>query len=488
MKKYFISTAIDYVNAYPHIGHALEKVQADVIARYQRMRGNQVFFLSGTDENSLKNVKSAQEKNTEVKKLVDLNAEKFKQLKDALNLSFDDFIRTTEERHFKGAKKLWEACSKDIYKKKYKGLYCVGCEAFLKESELDENGLCPEHKTRPELIEEENYFFKLSKYQDKLKNLIEEDKILIIPQSRKKEVLKFIDSGLLDFCISRTSQRAQGWGIDVPNDPDQKMWVWFDALSNYINALGYPYGSENFKEFWQDNSNKVHVIGKGILRFHAIYWPAMLLSAGIELPNVIFAHGYLTIDGEKISKSLGNVIDPFELTEKYGPDSVRYFLLREIIATGDGDFSYEKLEKRHNSDLASGLGNLLSRTIAMAEKMEMVFSKKEVSSDFSDKIEDIFRLYYKSMDSFKFNEALASVWELIAYCDKYIEEQQPWVLLKQKDENLKKIFSNLLFALYCISQMLSPFMPKTSEKMVSQLGFKEDVFTPCKQKPLFPRL
>jgi len=485
MKKIFISTSIPYVNAAPHLGHALEFVESDVLARHHRLMGDKVFFLSGSDENSLKNVRSAEKAGVSVMDLVTDNFKKFFDLKESLNISFDDFIRTTEERHFKGAQKLWSSCEKDIYKKKYSGLYCVGCEEFYKEDELV-NGLCPEHKVEPELIEEEDYFFRLTNYQEKIKELIETDKVKIIPESRKNEVLSFINSGLQDFCISRTSERAKGWGIDVPGDPTQKMWVWFDALSNYINALGYGSDDESkFDEFWQNNEFKTHVIGKGIVRFHSVYWLAMLLSAGISLPKTIFVHGYLTVDGQKMSKSIGNVIDPKELVSKYGSEGVRYFLLREIPATGDGDFTYEKFEKRYNSDLASGLGNLFARTSAMIIKAELDKEFKikpnnlfiEKNKEVEDKVAERF---------IQFNETLSDIWELVSFCDKYIEEEKPWEVtdtLKQKE-----IFSNLIYSLNNISKMIEPFLPLTSQKMKEQLGESNSGFNVKKGDSLFPRI
>jgi len=485
MKKVFISTSIPYVNAAPHLGHALEFVETDVLARRHRLMGDDVFFLSGSDENSLKNVRSAEKAGIPVKILVDENYAKFFELKNKLNISFDDFIRTTEERHFKGADKLWRACEKDIYKKKYSGLYCVGCEEFYKEEEL-EDGLCPDHKIKPELIEEENYFFRLSQYQEKLKEIIEKDEVKIIPETRKNEVLSFINSGLQDFCISRTSERAKGWGIDVPNDPSQKMWVWFDALSNYINALGY--GSEDeskFNEFWQNGDSRLHVVGKGIIRFHTVYWLAMLLSAGIKLPKTIFVHGYITVNGQKMSKSIGNVIDPVELVNKYGVDGVRYFLLREIPATGDGDFTFDKFEKRYNSDLASGLGNLFSRTIAMVIKAEMD-KDFEITPEtsFFEKVEEIEE---KVKESFiEFNNTLSDIWELVSFCDKYIDEEKPWEI---KDvEKQKLVFSNLLLSLISISRLIDPFLPNTAQKMREQLGEDKGVFNVKKGESLFPRV
>ena len=476
MKKVFVSTSIPYVNASPHLGHALELVQADVIARHHRLLGDRVFFLSGTDENSLKNVRSAENAGENVADFVYKNYLNFYNLKEVLNISFDDFIRTTEKRHFDGAQKLWMSCKKDIYKKKYSGLYCVGCEEYYKEDDLID-GLCPEHKVAPELIEEENYFFKLSNYQEKIKELIEKDEVKIIPQSRKNEILSFINSGLQDFCISRTSERAKGWGIDVPGDETQKMWVWFDALSNYINALGYGSNDESkFLEFWQNNDLKIHIIGKGINRFHSVYWLAMLLSAGISLPKTLFVHGYITVDGQKMSKSLGNVINPYNLVEKYGCDAVRYFLLREIPALGDGDFTFEKFEKRYNSDLAGGIGNLLSRILVMINKKNVIFNRNP-EAIFIDKNREVDK---KIKDNFiQFNDTLSEIWELVSFCDKYIEEKKPWAI-EDKDEN-EIVFSNIIYSLKNISQMLKPFLPYTAEKMEEQIKT-------LRPEPLFPRI
>lgn len=482
--KFYITTAIDYVNAPPHLGHALEKVQADVLARYQRLLGKDTFFLSGTDENSLKNVRAAQKEGISVEELVDRNAQKFYQLKEALNLSFDHFIRTTEKRHIKGAQKLWSLCKKDIYKKKYQGLYCVGCEEFYKESEL-ENGLCPDHKTEPEFIEEENYFFKLSRYSKTLQKLIEANKLEIIPPTRKREVLSFISQGLEDICISRSAKRAKGWGIDVPQDKSQKIWVWFDALSSYLNAIGYPEDQKRFQEWWQRNENITHVIGKSVLRFHAIYWPAFLLSAGLKLPKIIFVHGNITSGGQKMSKSLGNVINPLELVEKYSSvissqaatDSIRYFLLREIPSIEDGDFTYPKFEKRYNSDLAKGLGNLVARVVTVAKEVEV---QKNISDQpfFNQGIEKIIEAtknkYQKGLRNFHFNKSLKAIWELISWADQYIEKKRPW-------EGDKEAIGDLLLTLKEIADLLKPFLPQTSEKVLNQI----DTF---KKKSLFPQI
>ncbi len=475
-KKFYITTAIDYVNGLPHIGHAFEKIQTDVVARYHRSLGENVLFLTGADENSLKNVQAAEKEGITVQELVDRNSQVFYNLKDVLNLSFDDFIRTTEKRHIQGVEKLWKTCQKDIYKKIYEGLYCVGCEAFYKESELI-NGLCPEHKKAPELVKEENYFFKLSKYQKQLKELIKKDKLKIIPETRKNEVLSFINSGLKDICISRSKERAHGWGIPTPGDPSQVVWVWFDALGNYITAVGYGSDENRFKDLWPAD---IHFIGKGILRFHAVYWPAMLLSAGLALPKSIFVHGYITVDGGKMSKSIGNVINPIELVEKYGTEPVRYFLLREMPPTQDGDFTYEKFEDRYMADLSRGLGNFVARVVTLATKLKTQNSKLKTTTQnlkLKKEIENAQQTWKKSLDELKFNEALVAIWKLIGFCDKYIEQTKPW----EESDKQGEVINDLLLALSNIAKMLKPFLPETSEKILEQLKTKES-------KSLFPRL
>lgn len=475
-KKFYITTAVPYVNAAPHIGFALEIVQADVLARYRRQSDRDVFFLAGTDENSLKNFQAAQKEGITTQELVDRNSRLFENLRSALNLSFDDFIRTTEKRHIKGAQKFWQVSEKDIYKKKYKGLYCLGCEMFFKESEL-ENGLCPEHKTKPEVIEEENYFFKLSNYQKQLEKIIESGELEVIPRSRKNETLSFIKSGLEDFSISRSAKRGNGWGIEVPGDDSQRIYVWYDALTNYITALGY--GSDNLEKYDKYWPADLHCIGKGILRFHAIYWPAMLLSAGLPLPKKIFVHGYLTVDGQKISKSLGNIIDPFELVKKYGADTVRYFLLREFSSTEDGDFSIKRLEERYNADLANGLGNLVSRVLALSEKTKVKSTSKSV---LDEEIKAAKKRYEQALKDVKLNEALDAVWKLISVCDEYIEKNKPWELAKNNQGKFSQVISGLLSAIKEIANLLKPFMPEASEKILKQLRQNK------KTETLFPRL
>lgn len=479
-KKFYITTAIDYVNAPPHLGHALEKIQADVIARYQRTRKREVFFLTGTDENSLKNVQAAEKERISVKELVDKNARKFQELKETLNLSFDDFIRTTQERHKIGAKKFWFAIKKDIYKKKYRGLYCLGCEAFYTPEEL-KDGLCPEHKRKPEVVEEENYFFRLSKYQKKLEKIIESEKIKIIPETRKNEVLSFIKKGLEDICVSRSAERAHGWGIEVAGDKSQIIWVWVDALSNYLTGIGYGTDERKFQKYWPAD---VHVIGKGISRFHCVFWPAFLLSANLPLPKTILVHGYITVGGQKISKSLGNVIDPFDLVKKYGTDAVRYFLLREISPFEDGDFTFEKFEKRYNADLARGLGNLVLRITTLSKKANFQsLTFKVQNSRLKEEIKRAEKNWKKALDQFKINDGLKSVWNLISFCDHYIDREKPWELLKNQRSKVKRetVINNLLFSLKSIAKLLGPFLPETSEKIFEQIKTK-------KHSPLFQKI
>jgi len=489
MNKTFISTAIDYVNASPHIGHALEKIFADVFARRKRLSGEEAFFLSGADENGLKNVRAAEKAGVSIKEFVDKNTQEFLRLKDALNLSYDDFIRTTEPRHIAGVQKLWAACQKDIFKKKYSGLYCVPCETFYKEEDLKDE-LCPVHLTKPELMEEENYFFRLSKYQNQLKELIENDKIKIFPQTRKNEILSFINGGLEDVCVSRSAERASGWGIDVPGDSSQKIWVWFDALSNYITGLDYAEDGEKFQNWWQNNDNKIHVVGKDILKFHAVYWPAMLISAGLNIPDIVFCHGFLNVNGQKMSKTTGNVIDPFALVEKYGADAVRYFFLAEFPTTEDGDFSYEKFETRYNADLANGVGNLFERVLAMVSK----YGAQNLNSSLAPQeilalIEKTKNLYSQKTKNFQLHEALKDVMAFAGELDKYINDKKPWALPQEKNAQADEIFSGLILGLEKLAFWLKPYMPAKMERAENYVkNISKDVSGQKEKLGLFPRL
>lgn len=471
-EKFYVTTSIVYTNAPPHIGFALESVQADVIARYHRTLDKDVFFLTGTDEHGAKVAKAAAEEKKDPKEFVNEISEKVKGLKKILNLSNDGFIQTTDQKkHWPSVKKVWLKLKEngDIYKKKYRGLYCSGCEAFITQKDLLD-GKCVLHQREPEIIEEENYFFRLSKYSEEIEESIEKDKIKVIPEGRKNEILSFIKKGLEDVSFSRPSKDLK-WGIPVPDDKSQTIYVWADALTNYISALGYEKESLEFKKYWPAD---VHCIGKDILRFHAAIWPGILLSLGEDLPKTIFVHGFISVDGQKMSKSLGNIIDPFELVKKYGTDPARYFLLREIPSTEDGDFTYEKFEQRYNADLASGLGNLIARTLTLVEKTTI---KPNGSEGVKAQINKTRQNYKKSLAKFKFNEALISIWELISFCDKYIEKEKPW----EKRENQELVIGDLLFAISNIAELLKPFLPETSEKILRQIETK-------KKETLFPRL
>ena len=469
--KFYVTTSIAYTNAPPHIGFALELIQADVLARHRRFLGDDVFFLTGTDEHGQKIVRAAKEAGQTPKQFTDEISQKYQTLTKALNLSNDDFIRTTDpKKHWSNVQKVWLKLKEngDIYKKKYKGLYCVGCEAFLKEKDLID-GQCPIHHQQPEIIEEENYFFRLSKYADAVKDQIESGEIKIVPGGRKNEILSFIGRGVEDVSCSRAKENLQ-WGIPVPDDDTQIIYIWFEALINYL----YP------KKYWPAI---VHCIGKDIFRFHALLWPAMLLSLGLDSPKTIFVHGYITSGGQKMSKSLGNVVDPFELIRKYGADAVRYFLLREIPSTEDGDYTEEKFKERYNGDLASGLGNLVARVITLAKnsKTQITISKQIPISKFQKK-------YQKALEEFKFNEALMAVWELIGLCDQYVEREKPWSFDPAQDkEKIEEVIGGLLFAIKEIADLLESFLPETSEKILKQLTLRRGSGQE-KSEPLFPRL
>ncbi|MFA6382809.1 MAG: methionine--tRNA ligase [Parcubacteria group bacterium] len=478
--KFYITTAIDYVNAKPHVGHAVEKIQADVIARWQRKKlgKDNVYFLTGSDDNSLKNVQSAKKAGKSTEDFIAENASSFQALKGLLNLSYDQFIRTVEKRHFDGAQKFWSSFKKeDIYKKNYKGLYCVGCEEFKMEKDLVD-GKCPDHLTAPDVVEEENYFFKLSNYQKQLEELIEKDVVLVVPNYRKMEVLSFIRQGLEDFSISRSQERACNWGVPVPGDSSQIMYVWVDALSNYITALDYDSGGELYKQYWANEGERAHVIGKGILRFHAIFWPAMLLSAGIPLPKKILCHEYLTINNQKISKTLGNIINPEDVVEKFGTDGARYVLLSALPYKNDGDISWEKMTEKYNADLANGLGNLVSRVVKLAEKINIEFTKTELAQALLDNEEQAIQ---KFLEDFDIERALVMISARVHAANKFIEDNKPWELAKTNETKFNVVMKKLTVDLYAISDLLEPFMPETSEKIKKALETK-------KVEPLFQRI
>ncbi len=447
MSKFYITTSIAYVNGAPHIGFALESVQADAIARYHRQQDDQVFFLTGTDEHGAKISRTAEALKITPEELTDTNAAKFKALKELLNLSWDDFIRTSDkEKHWPNVVNLWHKLEArgDIYKKVYKGLYCVGHEAFVTEKDLVD-GQCRDHQSKPEIIEEENYFFRLSKYADQIKSLIESEELKIYPQSRANEIISFINQGIEDISFSRP-RKDLSWGIPVPGDETQTIYVWCDALSNYLSQ----------PDQWPA---ELQIIGKDILRFHALFWPAMLLSAKLPLPKALFVHGHITVDNQKMSKSLGNVIDPVELVNRYGVDAVRYYLLREIPPFNDGDFSYKKFEERYNGDLANGLGNFVSRVFALQKRLEVSAADKS-SDDVGDFIKRVREQMGSRMEQYRLNEALETLWELISRGDKYINEKKPW------ETGDKNAVANARELVDQVAELLKPFLPETAEKII----------------------
>lgn len=482
-KRRYVTTAIPYVNAAPHIGFALEMVQADCLARLYRLQGNDVRFQAGSDENSLKNVLAAEKAGVSVETLVRKNADQFHRLGEALDLSVDDFIRTSSHRgHRSGVQKLWETCAArgDIYKRFYSGLYCTGCEQFYKPADLPD-GRCPEHGSRPEEISEENYFFRLSRYREQLREAIETRRMDIVPVGRRNEVLAWIEDGLEDFSISRSAERAHGWGIPVPDDPGQVIYVWFDALGNYITALGYDTDSPAFSRYWQEAATREHVIGKGITRFHAIYWPAMLLSAGLELPTRLYVHGYITVEGRKIGKSTGNAIDPIPLAEQRGVDALRYYLLRHIRSTEDGDFSRDRFCQAYESELAGQLGNLAHRAISMIGRycdgtVPKPGSPHAQATELLDAAMSLPCAVEAAIGDFRFQRALAEIWAFVTAANKYIADTAPWSLAKAAGqdaaarEKLDTCLHALAHSLAVIGQCLAPLLPSTSHRLLRQLG------------------
>ncbi|MDR0953696.1 MAG: methionine--tRNA ligase [Elusimicrobiota bacterium] len=489
-KKFYITTPIYYLNALPHIGHAYTTLAADIMARYKKAQGVPVHFLTGTDEHGANIERSAQNANVSPQEWTDNLAQKFKELWAELNINYDDFIRTTEPRHERTVQEVFEVLLKkgDIYKGKYSGKYCMSCEAYIDESELLPNDLCPIHKKPTQFIEEETYFFKLSAYGELLLKFYEANPTFLSPKFRSNEIINFVKSGLKDLSVTRTKVK---WGVPVLSDPNHTIYVWFDALVNYISAIGYgkklglsEYADYkyNFDEFWPA---EVHLLGKEISRFHSVIWPAVLMALGLPLPGKTFAHGWWTIEGEKMSKSRGNFIDPRDITTKYGVDSLRYFLFREVPFGGDGDFSMDSFKKRFNADLANDLGNLLSRTLNMAAKTVVEIPQNYTEkSNLLAKAQETNKTYFEQMDNLAFDKALDSVWFLIGDMNKYIDETKPWMLAKSEPEKAKAILLELIFALKSVVGWISPFMPKTAEEMARRLA----VGPIEKYAPLFPRI
>jgi len=473
--KFYITTTLPYVNAEPHIGFAMEIIQADVVARYHLMKGNEVFFNTGTDEHGQKIYLKALEAKQDPKDYCDFYATKFDDLKVALNLSYNNFIRTTDPHHIEAAQEFWKRCADngDIYRANYKTKYCIGCELEKQDSELID-GRCPLHPSRElEIREEENYFFKFSSYQDKLLKLYDDNPDFVVPSSRQKEIYNFVKEGLQDFSISRLAEKMP-WGIPVPNDDKHVMYVWFDALINYVSCLGWPKDEKKFEEFWgvNESPNAIQVAGKDNLRQQSAMWQAMLFSAGLPNSKQVFIHGFINMGGQKVSKSSGiKLPSPIELVEKYSTDALRYYVLREIPSYEDGDFSEERFEERYNSDLANSLGNLVSRVTNIAEKSEITFQDQSLMIDIGDEIKE-----------YKFDRALEKIWEKIYEANKYVDDEKPWSI-KDDPEKLSTVINNPLNQIKAIGEALVPFMPETAEKIINI--FKQEKIT--KSEPLFPK-
>ncbi len=476
MSKYYVTTSIPYVNAEPHIGFAMEILQADVLARYARQRGDDVIFSTGTDEHGGKIAEKAEEQGLKPQEFANKISASFADMAKLLNASNNRFIRTTDKAHEQRAQIVWKSLAEgDIYKGSYVGWYCTGDEAFFTETEVKaNNGVCPAHNRPYEKIEEENYFFKLSKYGKAVGDAIKTGQFTVLPDTRRNEILAVIESGLDDISISRPKDKIS-WGIPVPGDKTQVMYVWFEALMNYITVLGYP-EHDDFKDFWPAD---VQVVGKDIIRFHAAIWPALLMSLGLELPKQLYVHGFITAGGKKMSKSLGNVISPKDIVAEYGVDAFRYYFLRHIPSYNDGDFNQELFEKAYNNELANELGNAVQRTAAMILKYQggLIGGVPEAEHDTAQ--------YRAALEACRFDVALDEVWERVRGLNQYIDEAKPWAIAKTGDEDhLREVLASQVGDLTQIADLIEPFMPGTAVKI--RAVFHEGVVHPI-EGTLFPK-
>ncbi len=477
--KFYITTTLPYVNDDPHVGHTLDVLHADVIARWERKLGKEVFFNFGTDEHGQKIYEKAVEAGKDPQDWCDHYAIRWDEFKEKLNISYNNFIRTTDQKHIEAAQEMWRRCEAngDIYKKNYKRKYCVGCESEMNDSDLV-NGECPDHPGKPiEIIEEENYFFRWSAYGQKLLEFYEANPDFVLADFRFNEIKRFVERGLNDFSISRLKSKMP-WGIGVPGDDEHVMYVWFDALTNYISALDWPNDTEKFEEYWgtHENRNAIQICGKDNLRFQTAMWQAMLMSAGVPNSKQILVHGHITSKGQKMSKTIGNTVNPYDLVEKYGTDAVRYYFLAEILPFDDGDFTYEKFEAKYSADLANGLGNLVSRTSNMLEKDKIEINIKPNSDkELNDKFAEL-------MKDYKFNEMLKLLWDKLRTDDEYLSEKQPWKM-EDKDE-IKKVLEHVAQDILNVVELLQIFMPDTAEKVKKQFSERQVK----KGEILFPRI
>lgn len=475
-KTYYVCTAIPYVNDKPHIGHALDFLYADILARYHRAAGHEVLFSVGTDEHGSKIAEKADANGYTPQKFVDSIVPQWKDFLQHAGISNDVFIRTTSKEHQAAAAIIWKNLRSFIYKDTYIGWYCVGCEEYKTETYVKETeGLCPNHNRKYDQLKEDNYFFALSKFTDQIKDAIISGKFEIVPKIRRNEILSTLNEGLDDISISRPAEKI-AWGIPVPGDKTQVMYVWFEALMNYISVLGYPDG-EAFQTFWPANTQ---VIGKDILRFHAAIWPAILLGLGLPLPKKLYAHAFISVDGKKMSKSLGNVVDPVEVINTYGLDAFRYFFARHISSYEDSDFTWQKFEDAYNNELANELGNAVQRVAAMIKKYQ-----NGVIGDIPDPSHDI-GIYKESLDKCRFDKALDAVWDQVRGVNQYIEAEKPWIIAKEQDEtHLREVLAEAAGSLMEIADLLEPFLPTTAEKI--KYVFSEGVIRPLDDASLFPK-